>query len=310
MNLQHLRYFLAVARNGGFTPAARQLHVTQPTVSSGIAELERALGVRLFHRGARQVSLTMEGRMLMGYAMQVEDVLEEVQEKLNRREVPPGEGFQFGATDAAVIYLLPEILKQYLGKYPDVELTTQVAPSRYLVDDLLLSRSEFALISLPFPHPRLETISICREAMPLVVGAGHRFAGCGRVLLEEVVAEPLILFHADSVSRKIVDERLAELGLAPRVVMEMRSPEAMRQLVKAGVGISFLPEMTARQGLASGVLRAVVVEGVEFSRQIGVAWRRGHYFGPAVRSLLEAVFARYGGGEEWAEKCRAAGGPR
>lgn len=302
MNLHHLRYFLAVARVGGFTPAARQLHVTQPTVSSGIGELERELGVRLFNRDSRQVSLTMEGRMLVGYAMQIEDLLEEVEEKLVRHEGVTGEGFQFGAIDAAVIYLLPEILKRYMRDFPEVELTTQVNPSRYLVDDLLLNRSEFALISLPYSHPKIETIPIYQEAMPLVVGGNHRFVGREAVHLQEVVAEPLILFHADSVSRQIVDEQFAEVGLSPRVVMEMRSPEAMRKLVEAGVGISFLPELTVRESVEAGAVHVVPVKGVGFGREIGVAWRRGRYFGPAIRNLLEAIFAEYGGGEEWAAK--------
>ena len=144
MNLQHLRYFLAVARTGMFTQAAREMHVTQPTVSSGISELERSLGVQLFNRDSRHVALTSEGRLLMSYAIQVEDLLEEAGERLDRRDLEPGEGFQFGAIDAAVIYLLPEILKEYMRSYPSVALKTQVAPSRYLVEDLLMNRSESA----------------------------------------------------------------------------------------------------------------------------------------------------------------------
>ena len=305
MNLHHLRYFLAVARSGGFTQAARILNVTQPTVSSGIAELERRLGVKLFHRSSRQVVLTMEGRTLMTYALQVEDLLVEVEGRLSRRGTRPGEGFQFGAIDAAVIYLLPDILKAYMAEFPELELSIQVAPSRYLVEDLLLSRSEFALISQPFQHPRIETIAIFRDAMPLVVGAEHRFAGRSTVGLEEVAREGLILFYADSVSRKIVDKRFAEAGLAPRVVMEMRSPEAMRKLVEAGLGISFLPHATVAESLDKGALLAVGVEGVSFAREIGVAWRRGRYFGPAVRHLLEAIFSTYGKLDEWRDLTRS-----
>ena len=294
MNLQHLRYFLAVAQNGGFTQAARRLHVTQPTVSNGIAELERALGVKLFNRGSRHVDLTIEGRDLVNYAVQVQDLLEEAQDRLQRRDVLPGEGFQFGAIDAAVIYLLPDILKEYIGTYPEVELSVQVAPSRYLVEDLLLNRSEFALISLPFNHTKIETTAIYQDAMPLVVSPDHAFVRRASVELEEVVQEPLILFHADSVSRTIVDERLAEAGLAPTVVMEMRSPEAMRRLVEVGVGVSFLPQLVVREGVAAGVLCPVEVEGVAFHRRIGVAWRRGRYFGPGIRALLDAIFVRFG----------------
>ena len=240
MNLQHLRYFLAVARTGGFTPAARQMNVTQPTVSSAVLELgEEHGGSSSSTATIRHVALTTEGRLLLSYAVQVADLLEEASERLQRSDLEPGGGFQFGAVDAAVIYLLPEILKEYMRRYPGVALKTQVAPSRALVEDLLLNRSEFALIHLPYPHPRVEAVPIYRDEMPLVVGAGHPFAQCGEVDLAEVIKEPLILFHADSVSRKVVDEKLTESGLELGTVMELSSPEAMRKLVEAGVGISF-----------------------------------------------------------------------
>ena len=206
----------------------------------------------------------------------------------------PGEGFAIGAIDAAVIHLLPDILKEYVRRNPEVELSVQVAPSRYLVEDLLMNRAEFGVISLPFEHDKLETVAIFDDDMPLVVGPEHPFAGRRRVTVEAVAAETLILFHADSVSRKIVDEQFAERGVAPRVVMEMRSPEAMRKLVEAGVGVSFLPRVSVEESLRAGTLRAVPVEGVTFSRRIGVAWRRGRYFGPAIRQLVEAVFERFG----------------
>lgn len=307
MNLQHLRYFLAVARTGGFTQAARLMNVTQPTVSSAVLELEKSMGVQLFNRDNRHVALTTEGRLLLSYAVQVEDLLEEASERLQRSDLEPGGGFQFGAVDAAVIYLLPEILKEYMRRYPGVVLKTQVASSRYLIDDLLMQRSEFALIHLPYIHPKIDAVPIYRDDMPLVVGPEHRFAQSQSVALVEVVEEPLILFHADSVSRKVVDEKLAEAGLTPGAVMELHSPEAMRKLVETGVGISFLPRLTIRESLASGALKTVEVRGVAFEREIGVAWRRGRYFGRAVRLLLEAVFAAYGGRDEWLAKSAAKG---
>ena len=120
--------------------------------------------------------------------------------------------------------------------------------------------------------------------------------------LGNVVEEPLLLFHADSVSRKIVDEQLAEYGLQPGRVMEMRSPEAMRKLVEAGVGISFLPEMVVAESVARGDLCTVDVEGISFEREIGIAWRRGRYFGPAIRLLLEQIVSAYGSSRFWMEE--------
>ena len=96
MNLQHLRYFLAVARTGGFTPAARQMNVTQPTVSSAVLELEKSMGVQLFNRDNRHVALTTEGRLLLSYAVQVADLLEEASERLQRSDLEPGGAFSLG----------------------------------------------------------------------------------------------------------------------------------------------------------------------------------------------------------------------
>ena len=117
-----------------------------------------------------------------------------------------------------------------------------------------------------------------------------------------LIDHTLILFRADSVSRHIVDERFAELGLAPRAVMEMSSPEAMRKLVEAGVGVSFLPRSTVEESLAAGALKSIKVRGIDFSRQTGLAWRRGRYFGAAIRHLLDGIFAAYGKEAEWRDR--------
>ena len=297
MNFHHLRYFLTITRRGGFTQAARELNVTQPTVSSGIAELERNLGVKLFNRDSRHVNLTPQGRTLVSYAEQIEDLLEEAGQRLSGDVMP--DGFRFGAIDAAVIYLLPDILKRYLDSYPELDLSIQVEPSHYLVESLLTNRSEFALISLPLDNPKVQTISLCSDDMPLVVGAGHHLAGPAAITPAQISQETLILFHPDSVSRHIVDERFAEAGVAPRIVMEMRSPEAMRKLVEAGVGVSFLPRMTVHDALEAGSLCAVPVDGMSFEREIGLAWRRGRYFGPTIRDLIELILEAHSSLDAW-----------
>ena len=300
MNLHHLRYFLAVTRTGGFTSAARSLHVTQPTVSTGVSELESSLGVRLFNRDSRRVDLTIEGRTLMAYAVQIEELLEEARERLHRPDTLQDEGFRFGAIDAAVIYLLPEVLRDFVAHHPDVELAIEVGPtSRDLVEHVLANRAEFAVISLPYEHPRLRTLAVMRDEMPLVVGPSHPLAGRRRVRTPDIAAEPFILFQPDSVSRRIVDEHFTEVGITPRVVMEMRSPEAMRKLVEAGVGVSFLPRIAVAESLRAGTLMEVRVTGLSLHRQIGLAWRQGRYFGPAVRALVEAFLSQYGLVEDW-----------
>lgn len=285
---------MAVFRTGSFTRAASEMNVTQPTISNGIRELEQFLDVRLFNREGRKVSLTMEGRTLVTYAIQIQDLVVEMENRVRSRDKISEIGFQFGAIDAAVIYLLPEILKGYLKEYSNLKLSVKVGPSRYLVEDLLQNKSEFAVISLPYTQDdRIETVSIYRDSMPLVVGATHPFVGKTSVTLKEVIQETLILFHNDSVSRKVVDDRFSRAGLFPKVIMELRSPEAMLKLVEIGVGISFLPLLTIRDSLSLGTLHSVEVEGVTFGREIGMAWRKGRYFGPTIQFLIDTIFQQY-----------------
>jgi DNA-binding transcriptional LysR family regulator len=268
--------------------------------------LEKELGVRLFHRAGRKVELTLEGRTLSNYALRIEDLVDEAQDRVSAGGPIAGDSFAFGAIDAAVIYLLPESLGRYTDLHPEIQLSIQVAPSRYLVDDLLANRSEFAVLSLPFEHPRLDTLPILRDEMPLVVGAHHAFAGKRSVRLDQVAEETLILFHSDSISRRIVDEHFAEAALAPRVVMEMRSPEAMRKLVEAGVGISFLPSMAVAESVAAGAIKRVNVRGVTLEREIGLAWRRGRYFAPAVRTLIEDFLQSFNLVDAWRQRLGSA----
>ncbi|HEX4997439.1 MAG TPA: LysR family transcriptional regulator [Terriglobia bacterium] len=296
MNLQHLRYLLAVSRLGSFTAAASAMHVTQPAVSGGIAELESEFGVKLFHRHGRRIELTNEGRSLTHYAVSIQDLVEEAGHRLTRRRAAHGETFQFGSIDAGAIHLLPDILRDYVAENPGVQLSVQVAPSRYLAEDVLMNRSEFAVITLPYEHPRLETLSLCADRLILCTSPSHPFNNRRSVTMKEVIKEPLILFHNDSVSRRLVDEKFAEAGLTPRVVMAMRSPEAMQKLVEAGVGISFLPFISVRNALESKTLKEVRVKGVSFSREIGLAWKRGRYFGPAIQDLLAAIAGKFGKG--------------
>ena len=100
MNLHQLRTFLAVAHTGSFTAAAQEVHLTQPTVSTGVADLERSMGVRLFNRSGRKTSLTLEGRQLLSYAERIQDLVTEARDRVGQGHLEGGEGFRFGAIDA------------------------------------------------------------------------------------------------------------------------------------------------------------------------------------------------------------------
>jgi DNA-binding transcriptional LysR family regulator len=95
------------------------MNVTQPAISGAVAELESELGVKLFHRHGRKVELTSEGNGLMNYAVRIQDLVDEAGHRLTKRQTAHGETFQFGSIDAGAIYLLPDILRDYLAANPE-----------------------------------------------------------------------------------------------------------------------------------------------------------------------------------------------
>ena len=159
-------------------------------------------------------------------------------------------------------------------------------------------------MTLPVENAKCDTLPLHDDASVLVVGSGHRLANRKRVRLREVATETLILFHEESVSRMPVDEHLAEAGLSPGRIMELSSPEAMRKLVEAGVGVSFLPRLTVSESLEAGTLKEMSVVGVELKRQIGLVWRRGRYFSPAIQSFLDLLVRQFGKEADWAHAHR------
>ena len=261
--------------------------------------MEKQLGVKLFNRDSRHVGLTSEGRILLEYAVEIVDLVEEATGRLASGEVLPGERIRFGAIDAAVIYLLPDLLKSFSRRYPGVELTTQVASSPPLVEEVLSNRAEFAVVSLPVAHAQIEAISLISDPMALVVNPEHRFARRSSVAAAEIADEALIMFHGESVSRQIVEEGFAQQGLALTTSMAVSSPDAIRKLVEAGAGISFLPQMAVVDSIAAGTLSKIRVRNLDIAREIGLVWRRGRYFSPAVCRLLEAIVAKFGRTKEW-----------
>lgn len=286
MELRQLVYFEAVARHGGFTRAAEQLHVAQTAVSAQVRKLERELGVVLLRRTTRRVSLTQAGELAL---VRIGRILREVEgighdseevAKVIRGRV------RIGAVDAVDPFDLDGCLASFAGNYPQVGLTLRTAATgseliRALDDDEL----DIALAPAPSEvTDRYSVRTLFSERLLLVTAVGEAVPAAGQVELASCAERPFVSFPVGTGLRRILDEAGAAAGFTPKVPFETTSLTRMRGLVSHGLGVALLAESVAG-GNGPAVQAHELTEPID--RAIAVIHRRDRPLDPAARACLQ-----------------------
>lgn len=253
MEMRPLRYFAAVAETGHMTRAAEKLGIQQPPLSQTIKALERELGVQLFRRHPRGVTLTDAGRQFQVEAVRMLESMEAMQQRMARVASGQEGTLAVGFTSSAAAHrFVPAALRAFRRAHPGVYLQLREANAAELTEALVAGHLHCGLLRVPVARPeslRFETL--LREPVMVAMPSDHRFAAvtprrkAGRALtLAQLCEEPLILVRRPG-APGLYAELLAlchAAGLAPRVVAEVDRMMTNLNLVAAGVGLSVVPD--------------------------------------------------------------------
>jgi DNA-binding transcriptional LysR family regulator len=275
-----LRVFVAVAREQGFSAAARALGRSQSSVSQAVAALEGELGEALFVRDGRRTHLTEAGRVLQAHAERALAELAAAAAALAARRSLSAGTLVVGASDTLATYVLPPVFAAFRARHPAVDLRLDNRPSPAIAARVAERAVDVGVLSLPLPpglrlggrpaagELRIEPLAAQRDVV--IAPAGHPLARRRRIDPRGLAAHPLLLLDATTGSRATLDAAFAAAGLAPRVVVESTSVELLKRLVALGFGVSVVPAAAvaapARDGLA-----AVPLVGLGPGRQVGLA---------------------------------------
>lgn len=288
MNLRDLGYFIALADHLHFGKAAAASFVSQPTLSTQIRKLEDELGVALVERAPRNVMLTPAGREVAARARRIMADIEQMREAARRSQDPEAGTVTLGLFPTLGPYLLPHVVPSIRARFPDLELLLVEEKSDVLLERLQQGRLDAALLALPVSDDQLHVEFLFEEPFVLAVPEAHPLAGRGRISLDDLVDERLLLLADGHCLRDQALDVCHLAGAGEKDGFQATSLETLRQMVAANVGLTLLPTLAVQPPVAqSPDIRLLPFQDPPPSRRIAMVWRRSSALDGFLRNLAE-----------------------
>ncbi|MBV1879688.1 MAG: LysR family transcriptional regulator [Pseudomonadales bacterium] len=266
MDIDGIKAFATVAHTQSFSLAANHLHLTQPAVSKRIALLESQMGVRLFDRIGRTVNLTEAGRALEPRARDILLSIEDTQRVISNMAGNIGGRLSLATSHHIGLWHLPQILRSYAQKYPDVALDLHFMDSEVAHEQIVQGNLELGIITLaPTKHNRLASIPIWKDKLVFVCSVDHPLASADKVFIGDLPEYPVILPDMSTFTGRIIKELFEERGHALNISMSTNYLETIKMLVSVGLGWSVLPE-----SMLDDSIKILNVPNISIERPLGV----------------------------------------
>jgi len=273
-SLRQLEYFVTAADTENFHRAATRLRVSQPTLTSQIATLERLLGVSLFERSRSGSSLTPAGRELRPAARRVLDEQRELVLRAQTIATGPAGTYRLGVTPTLGPYLLPHVLPHVHREFETLKFYVREGAPRLLEQDLLRGDHDLVLTALPLEAGDLVVFPLFREPLRLVLSVEHRLARRTTLHPEDLRGEPVLTLEEHHLFHQQIARLCDRLGARLLRDYEGTSLDTLRQMVVLGMGVAFLPSLYVRSEIhARETLRVATVEGEPMERLHALVWR-------------------------------------
>lgn len=287
MTVLQLECFLAAARTRHFRQAAERLGKTQPALSVHIQRLEAELGLTLFERTGRHVSLTGAAEILLPLAEKTMAAVEEARVKMEEVRGGARGVVRVGVLPTIAAHFLPPALKLFRSRFADVAvLLREGARTAHLLPLLLDNEIDLSIALQPPRSAGFKSVPLLTEDLCLAVSLQHRLAGRAKVSVASVKDEPFILYKTPGHStRELTLKACRTAGFEPKVAFESEEAETIQYLVAADLGVTVLPEMVLRHGGDKG-LAMVRLQAPTPRRTVVATWQPGRYLSPLTRQFL------------------------
>lgn len=296
MELTQLKYFQAAAKEGNFTRAARELHISQPALSKGIIHLEEEIGVKLFLRDGNRISLSHFGRLLLE---EVDSAILHLETGVKNARIRAGLDYGHVSIAISEAITITRPIEEFLVAYPNVYFQELPASTIQMEESLLSGTVDFGITYERTSHPKISWQPIYQDRMAVLLHKDHPLAARKEIELQELVNERIL--QGDNFGRlSFVRDLGEENGFSPKIVYEGTDKSMVGRLVSKNIGIAFSP-ISVSLGLANdthfpyerGLVVYVPLVDNFWRKTIGIVSLHDHYISQAAVTLRDRIISYF-----------------
>lgn len=295
MEMRKLEAFCRVIELKSFTGAAKEMLLSQPTISEHVRYLEGQLGQKLLERQARDITPTPAGGVLYDYARKILQTRDEAIQAVRQYGGKLMGTVTIGCSTIPGTYILPSLIGLFHKQYKDIKTALCIGSSRIIAEDVLHGKLEFGVVGARWNEAGLLWTPLFSDELTVIMHPEHKWAVKRELSLAELLEEPFILRERESGTRKVVAQILTKNGLKEQdlqSVAEIGSTAAVKEAVKAGIGVAILSKRAAVDEIQCGRLAGVVIQGQPLKRPFYLVQRKKKELSPVAAVFLDFLKER------------------
>ena len=288
LDSRQLRAFASLANTGSFTRTGKDLSLTQSAISHAIKALEEDIACRLFDRVGKKVFLTQAGETLLHHSKKILAEMALARASIGHLGKWGRSRLRLGASTTACEHLLPPVLREFQRDFSKCAITISPDDTLQIVDKLIANQIDLAIALEPRRQDQIDFTPIFSDELLFAVAPQHPWAVAGQVVRAEIARQNYILYNKGSYTFGLIEHFFGEDAITLNTVVELGSMEAIKELVKLGLGVGIIAPWVCRKEVAERTLVLLPLGRARLRRNWGILHRRGHPL-----TLPEEAFIRY-----------------
>lgn len=286
MNFRKLKIFYETAVELNMTKVAKKLYISQPSISQAIHEIEQEVDVKLFDRIGKKLYLTNEGEAYLNYVRRILNLYEEGIKSISDMSKSEKGKIKIGASTTIGIYILPDIIKGFLQKYKNIEISLSVDNTVNIEKMILENKIDFAYIEGKSCTDEIIKREMWEDELIFICSSSHRWNNKEFIEEKEISKEKLIMREPGSGTREVVESFLENSSIDYHIFMELGNTEAIKKSVEANLGISCLSTRSVKEKIENGDIKGIRIKGKNIKRKLSVIYHKDKFLNNNMKNFM------------------------
>ncbi|HEY5588366.1 MAG TPA: LysR family transcriptional regulator [Candidatus Paceibacterota bacterium] len=286
MTIRHLTIFIEVADCGNMSLAAKNLYISQPSVSQAILQIENLYGIKLFERLSKKLYITEAGTQLLSYARHLVSLFNEMEENIKNTS---NALLKIGGTITVGTCMMSDIINRFNVKYPSIQTQILINNTSIIESKILTNELDIGLVEGEIKSKEIICLPVISDKLVLICNKANPFANRTSVNLSELNNKPFILREKGSGTRELFENYMKNAEFVIKEKWVCNNSDSIKQAVIAGHGISVISERLVKDEISANKLQIVKINNVEFKRNFSVVYHKNKYLSEYLNKFIEIL---------------------